>query len=72
VGCWRRKRSWDFVRRDFGGYIADNYRAVGEALSLTRVEIVQLAENAVEASFQPELAKAGLVKRMHQVAASVG
>ena len=35
----------------FGGYVAENYRAAREALSLSRDEIVQLAKNSFEASF---------------------
>ncbi|HVV82351.1 MAG TPA: adenosine deaminase [Kofleriaceae bacterium] len=35
----------------FGGYIADNYRAVADALPIGAAELVQLARNAVEASW---------------------
>jgi adenosine deaminase len=35
----------------FGGYVAENYRAAGEALNLSREQIVQLAKNSFEASF---------------------
>ena len=38
----------------FGGYVADNYLAIAEALELSRDQIVQLALNSVEASFLPE------------------
>jgi adenosine deaminase len=37
----------------FGGYIAENYRAVAGALGLSRQDIVQLAKNSFEASFLP-------------------
>jgi adenosine deaminase len=35
----------------FGGYIADNYRAVTEALGLTRGDLYRLAANAIEGSW---------------------
>lgn len=35
----------------FGGYIADNYRAITEALDLSQEEIVQLAKNSFQSSF---------------------
>lgn len=35
----------------FGGYVADNYLAVHQALGLTRGEIVAIAANSFEASF---------------------
>jgi adenosine deaminase len=44
----------------FGGYLADNYLAIGQALDLSRMEILQLARNAVEASFLPEDEKQAL------------
>ena len=36
----------------FGGYVADNYVAIAEALSLTETEIAQLAENSLLASWR--------------------
>ena len=36
----------------FGGYVADNYVAIAEALSLTEAEIAQLAENSLLASWR--------------------
>ncbi|HJY19157.1 MAG TPA: adenosine deaminase, partial [Xanthobacteraceae bacterium] len=42
----------------FGGYVNDNYRAVGSALSLTREEIIALARNSVQASLLIAAAKA--------------
>lgn len=38
----------------FGGYIADNYLAVAEALGLSESELVALARNSFEASFLPD------------------
>jgi adenosine deaminase len=35
----------------FGGYMQDNFLAVTEALSLSRVQLAQLARNSIEASF---------------------
>jgi adenosine deaminase len=37
----------------FGGYVAENYRAVAEALGLSREDLVALAKNSFEASFLP-------------------
>ncbi len=42
----------------FGGYVADNYRAVAKALGLSRGDIVQLARNSFTGSFLPEAAVA--------------
>jgi adenine deaminase len=53
----------------FGGYIADNYRAIARALDLTAAEIVQLAANAIRASFLPATEKAQLLGRLRSVAA---
>ncbi|MEZ4366470.1 MAG: adenosine deaminase [Kofleriaceae bacterium] len=53
----------------FGGYIADNYRAVARALDLTAAELGLLAEHAVRASFLPAAAKASLLGRIRQVTA---
>ncbi|MFM9935978.1 MAG: adenosine deaminase, partial [Novosphingobium sp.] len=38
----------------FGGYVADNYRAVAEARGLSRADLVQLARNSFTGSFLPE------------------
>ena len=40
----------------FGGYVADNYRAVAKASGLSRGDIVQLARNSFTGSFLPEAA----------------
>ena len=53
----------------FGGYLADNYRATAAALELTNGELVQVAENAVRASFLPAPAKATLLGRIRSEAA---
>jgi len=53
----------------FGGYIADNYRATATALDLSPAELVQVAENAVRASFLPATAKAALLGRVRTEAA---
>ncbi len=37
----------------FGGYVADNYRAVAEARGLTRADLVQLAKNSITGCFLP-------------------
>lgn len=38
----------------FGGYVADNYRALVDGLGFGRDEIVTLARNSIESSFLPE------------------
>lgn len=38
----------------FGGYVADNYDAVAEALDLSADDLRQIAANSIEASFMPE------------------
>lgn len=55
----------------FGGYIADNYRAIASAVGLTAPEIVAVTENAVRASFLPATAKAGLLGAIRGVASAV-
>lgn len=37
----------------FGGYVGDNYRAVAEALDLSREQLVELAANSFTGSFLP-------------------
>jgi adenosine deaminase len=41
----------------FGGYVADNYRALVEGLGFGRDEIVTLARNSIESSFLPDARK---------------
>jgi adenosine deaminase len=35
----------------FGGYVGENYRAIGQALALSRAELVQIGRNGFTASF---------------------
>lgn len=44
----------------FGGYIGENYRATARALDLEAADLLQLADNAVEASFLPAERKRAL------------
>jgi adenine deaminase len=44
----------------FGGYVSDNYRAVSDALSLSREEITIIARNGVQASLLAPQEKAKL------------
>jgi len=41
----------------FGGYVADNYLAVAQALNLSRAELARCARNSLEACFAPEAQK---------------
>jgi adenosine deaminase len=41
----------------FGGYVAENYRAVARALGLSRADVMQLASNSIEASLLPDTQK---------------
>eukprot|EP00934_Nitzschia_sp_Nitz4_P007168 Nitzschia sp. Nitz4//scaffold1_size375055//6074//7138//NITZ4_000203-RA/size375055-processed-gene-0.281-mRNA-1//1//CDS//3329540826//7158//frame0 len=50
----------------FGGYIGDNYKSVVHALELEHEEIVQLAKNAINATFLDEEGKAALHKRLEE------
>lgn len=43
----------------FGGYMNENFVGVAEALSLTRADIVQLAQNAIDVSFLDASEKQG-------------
>ena len=53
----------------FGGYIADNYRAIAIAVELTPAELVAVAENAVRASFLPAATKSSLLGSIRNEAA---
>lgn len=44
----------------FGGYVADNYLAIADALDLSRDDVVQLARNSIVASFLTSNRKAAL------------
>ncbi|WP_420383203.1 adenosine deaminase [Novosphingobium sp.] len=48
----------------FGGYVADNYRAVAKARSLTRDDLAQLARNSFTGSFLPSAAIAANCARL--------
>ena len=38
----------------FGGYVADNYLAVAQALNLSRADLARCARNSLEACFAPQ------------------
>lgn len=48
----------------FGGYVADNYRAVAAARGLTRADLALLARNSFLGSFLPDAAVAGHLARL--------
>jgi len=48
----------------FGGYLAANYQACAEALSLARQDLVILAANSIRASFLPEADKTDLLEEL--------
>jgi adenosine deaminase len=56
----------------FGGYIADNYRALQNDLGLTDVELALLARNSIEASFLGEAAKRDLIAELEEMAPGSG
>lgn len=51
----------------FGGYVADNYRALVEGLGFGREELVGLARNSIEASFLPPSRKQALVDEIDRL-----
>ena len=51
----------------FGGYVADNYRALRSGLGLTPLELADLARNSIEASFLGAGRKAELVAEVAAV-----
>ncbi len=53
----------------FGGYVADNYRAVAAALPVGAAGLTRLAHNAVEASWLTAARKAALAAEIDRVAA---
>jgi adenosine deaminase len=53
----------------FGGYVADNYRAVQRALGLGRAEIATLARNSLEASFLPPALRKAWTEKVDAFAA---
>ena len=54
----------------FGGYVNENYVAVGEALDLTREHLVRLARNSFEASFLDAPARTSLLAELDAAAAA--
>jgi len=48
----------------FGGYIADNYRAVASALLLNHQDVYQLAQNSFKASFLSDEAQENLLQEL--------
>jgi adenosine deaminase len=56
----------------FGGYVNDNYRALHEALDLTRDDFIQLARNSFEAAFLDEADKQALIARLDAYLAEAG
>ena len=55
----------------FGGYIADNYRAIAAATGLTEGELVIAAENAVRAAFLSDARKQELLGQIRGVAETI-
>lgn len=53
----------------FGGYVADNYRAVQDAGGLSDGDVVTLARNAFEACWLPAAARRRYVERLDRYAA---
>ncbi|HEX6507976.1 MAG TPA: adenosine deaminase [Chloroflexota bacterium] len=54
----------------FGGYVAENYRAVYEALGLSRSDLAQLARNSIEACFLPSADKERWLQKIRALADS--
>jgi adenosine deaminase len=48
----------------FGGYVADNFRAVCQALPIGAEVVLVLCENAARAAFLPEAAREALIRRI--------
>ena len=48
----------------FGGYVAANYSACAQALSLTKPDLIRLAQNSIQASFIDSRIKVDLLKRL--------
>jgi len=53
----------------FGGYVNDNYRAVSDALSLGRDEVVAIVRNGIKASLIPAAAKAEVLAEVDRILA---
>ena len=54
----------------FGGYVNDNYRAVSDALSLGRDEIVAIVRNGFQASLMDASAKDAALVEVDRVLAN--
>ncbi|HUZ31326.1 MAG TPA: adenosine deaminase [Xanthobacteraceae bacterium] len=54
----------------FGGYVNDNFRAVSEAIALSREEIVAIVRNSFEASLMPAAAKAHAIAEIDRIVAA--
>ncbi len=54
----------------FGGYIADNYVAVAEALRLDQWDMIRLARNSIEATFLGPAVKERLINELEAYVAS--
>ncbi len=54
----------------FGGYVADNYRAVQQGLGLSHTDLATLARNSIEASFLDDEAKEALLAEIAEMAIS--
>lgn len=54
----------------FGGYVADNYRALVEHIGFGRDELVTLARNSIESSFLPDDRKSALIAEIESVASA--
>jgi adenine deaminase len=53
----------------FGGYVTENYRAVYDALGLSKADITQLAHNSIQASFLPAADKSEWARRIDEFVA---
>jgi adenosine deaminase len=52
----------------FGGYMTENFKAVAQALSLTREDLLTLTRNGIEASFVSNDEKARMNQRLEKFA----
>ena len=53
----------------FGGYVADNFRAIAAALDLSREQLVRLARNSFLASFLPDDTRRAYLEEIARFAA---
>jgi len=56
----------------FGGYVAENYRALVRGLNITAIDIIQLARNSFVASFLSDAEKQGRLAAIDQFAEDHG